>query len=191
MTATQATPSPARRRHRPILVGLLGWVIMLLVVLALAAVVAVGANRPADPRLASPDGFGEIAFHVGPAAGSGLPASAQRCALLAETEAQHRRGLMGRRDLGGYDGMIFRFAADTAASFYMRNTPLPLSIAWFDAEGRFVSSADMVPCPDRDGCPQYAPGRAYRFALEVPRGGLAALGVDADSVLTLDGDCSA
>lgn len=131
---------------------------------------------------ASALGFGEIAFTIG--------TSGQRCALLAETDQQHARGLMGRSDLAGYDAMIFRFAADTTGAFYMRNVPVGLSIAWFAADGRFVSSTDMAPCGDRPDCPTYGPAGPYRFAIEVLQGGLEPLGATAGSVLTLGGACS-
>lgn len=131
-------------------------------------------------------GFGETGFVVRPG-GSG--AAAERCALLAETEAQLRQGLMGRRDLAGYDAMVFRFSFDSTGSFFMRNVPVPLDIAWFDADGRFVSSAEMAPCADREGCPLYAAERPYRYALEAEQGGLARLGVGGGSVLTLRPGC--
>ena len=111
------------------------------------------------------------------------------CALLAETAQQRARGLMGRRDLAGYDAMLFRFEADTTGQFYMRNVPVPLSIAWFAADGRFVSSADMAPCPDMDGCPTYGASGPYRFAVEVLQGGLGSLGIGNGSVLTVNGAC--
>ncbi|MGH9281574.1 MAG: DUF192 domain-containing protein, partial [Acidimicrobiales bacterium] len=132
-------------------------------------------------------GFGEVAFTVTPAGAS--PASTF-CALLAETAAQRARGLMGRRDLAGYDAMLFRFDADTTSEFYMRNVPVPLSIAWYAADGRFVSSTGMAPCPDRDGCPTYGAAGPYRFALEVLEGGLGRLGVGEGSVLTVGGACN-
>jgi uncharacterized membrane protein (UPF0127 family) len=126
-------------------------------------------------------GFGQVGFRVEKAGRRGPP----RCALLADNERQRARGLMGRRDLAGHDGMVFRFPADTATPFYMRNTPMPLSIAWLGADGGFVSSADMTPCPNRDGCPRYHPEGPYRYALEVRRGDLARLGVGPGSRLVL------
>jgi len=185
--------SPRRRRPRPVLVALLGWLIALLILAGVSALLAVGANGPPNPRLApagaaGAGGFGEVAFRVTPA-GDALPASTERCALLAETPAQQQKGLMGRRDLGGYDGMIFRFAVDTSGTFYMRNVPIPLSIAWFDANGRFVSTADMEPCPDREGCPQYPAAGPYRFAVETGKGGMSELGVSPGSVLVVGGAC--
>jgi uncharacterized membrane protein (UPF0127 family) len=159
--------------------------------LAAAAVVFViaGANKPSDPTLGSAErkrveGFGEIAYRVvGSEAG-------QRCALLAETSEQLATGLMGRTNLGGYDGMLFVFPEDTTGSFYMKNTRLPLSIAWFDAAGRFVSSTDMEPCLDRADCPLYSATGPYRYALEVPKGGLVPLGIGPGSAISVGGPCS-
>jgi len=101
------------------------------------------------------------------------------CLLLAATVAQQDRGLMQVTDpkLGGYDGMLFRFDHDTTVRFYMRNTPMPLSIAWIASDGHFVSSTDMPPCEDRDGCPTFGAAAPYRVAIEVPQGGLGRLGI--------------
>ena len=148
--------------------------------------VTTGTGAPRQP--ASALGFGAIAFSV--ARVGTRPATApEYCALLAESAQQQARGLMGFRDLAGYDGMIFRFASDTTGPFYMRNVPVGLSIAWFEADGRFVSSTDMAPCPDQEGCPTYAPAGPYRLALEVLEGGLGRLGVGEGSVLTVGGPC--
>ena len=183
-----------RRRRRRIL-----WGGGIAVVLAVVSFVAFGANRPADPYLADQvgvdqpgadnagrtpvEGFGEIGFRIEDGDTAARAAAADRCALLADTPAQRAQGLMNRTDLAGYDGMLFRFDEDTTGSFYMKDTPLPLSIAWFDADGAFVSSADMEPCLERPSCPTFAAAAPYRFALEVPRGGLPALGIGPGSRL--------
>jgi uncharacterized membrane protein (UPF0127 family) len=172
--------------------GWLIWTGALAVVVVAAGVVVLGANHPADPYFADQsgtpapvDGFGQIGFRV-----DGSPVSStQRCALLADTAEQRSRGLMRRTDLAGHDGMIFRFPADTTGSFWMKDTPLPLSIAWFDSAGAFVSAADMEPCLDRPSCPTYSAAGPYRFALEVPKGALPALGVGPGSRLLLGGPC--
>jgi len=177
---------------------LLAWAIAVVFVAGLLAFIAKGADEPADPYLksvATPTaalavtvsprtpvpGFGEVAFRV--ASGPEL------CALLAQTPNQHARGLMARTDLAGHAGMLFVFTADTTETFYMRNTPLPLSIAWFDGAGRFVSATDMAPCADRPNCPNYAAARAYRYALEVPQGGLGGLGVGPGSTVSVGAGC--
>jgi uncharacterized protein len=93
-------------------------------------------------------------------------------------------------DLGGYPGMLFAWDQNTSSSFYMRNTPTPLTIAWFDAEGALVSTADMAPCEDVDGCPLYSATGSYRFAVEVPQGELARLGVGEGTRLRVGGPCT-
>jgi uncharacterized membrane protein (UPF0127 family) len=60
----------------------------------------------------------------------------------------------------------------------MRNTLIPLSIAFFDAGGRFVSSADMEPCPDEvEDCPTTGADGPYLHAIEVAQGDLPGLGI--------------
>ncbi len=58
------------------------------------------------------------------------------------------RGLMGVTDLGDAAGMVFEFDEPIVGSFYMFQTPTPLSIAWFAPGGDHVGSADMAPCLD-------------------------------------------
>lgn len=129
-------------------------------------------------------GFGTVRFTIRSGSETG-----RWCALLADTRAERSRGLMERRDLGPYAGMVFRFDEDTQVRFFMKDTPMPLSIAWFDAQGRFVSSADMTPCPEGQDCRRYAAVAPYRYALEVPQGDLERLGIGEGSVLELGGSC--
>jgi uncharacterized membrane protein (UPF0127 family) len=112
------------------------------------------------------------------------------CVMVADTDQERERGLMGVTDLAGYDGMVFVWTEDSTSSFYMRNTPTPLSIGWFDAEGAFVSDADMDPCGDVEGCTLYSATGPYRFAVEVPQGELDRLGVGEGSRLALGGRCA-
>src|SRR6476646_992735 len=109
-------------------------VVAALLFVGFGACIAKGANSPADPSLvqARIPGYGEIAVRIS-AAGAASP-TASRCAVLAATETQREKGLMGVTDLKGYVGMVFRFAGDTQSGFYMKNTPTPLSIAWFRAD---------------------------------------------------------
>jgi len=111
------------------------------------------------------------------------------CLLAAETDEQRARGLMEVTDaeLGGYDGMLFVYPDEVAGSFWMRNTPLPLSIAYFTGEGELVSTVDMEPCDDVDSCPNYPPDGPFRLALEVPQGELAAVGVIGEATIELGG----
>jgi uncharacterized membrane protein (UPF0127 family) len=91
---------------------------------------------------------------------------------LADTPDLRRRGLMGVTDLGGLDGMLFVFEGDTAGDFWMKDTLIPLDIAFFDAAGAPVGEViTMTPCGDADPCPTYGPDAPYRYALETTVGG--------------------
>jgi len=167
------------------------------VALSLLAFLVRGATRPEDPRLEEPtatgassasarvriDGFGEIAFTTTDPAG----VLAEWCALLADTPELRQQGLMRQDDLNGYDAMVFRFDEPGTGGFWMKQTIIPLTVAYFDAEGRFVSSADMQPCPDGTDCPSYPPDGPYVTAVEVPLGGLGAIGVAPGAVLGFGG----
>jgi uncharacterized membrane protein (UPF0127 family) len=143
------------------------------------------APGPAE-RSAVP-GVGEVAASVTDAEGNVTGC----CLMVAATDEQRQRGLMEVTDLGGYQGMVFVWDQDTQGGFWMRNTPTPLSIAWFDADGAYVSSTDMEPCAaDSDDCPTYPPAGPYRFAVEVFQGELEDLGVGPGSRLALGGDCA-
>jgi uncharacterized membrane protein (UPF0127 family) len=129
-------------------------------------------------------GFGEVAVEVIRVDGQVL----SWCLLLADTPELRQRGLMTVTDpeLGGYDGMLFRFDAPTDGGFWMRNTPQPLSIAFLDVDGGLVSTAEMPPCEDSPDCPGYAPAGPYLRTVEVPTavGGVAALGIEPGARLT-------
>lgn len=85
--------------------------------------------------------------------------------------------MQGKSSLLGYDAMIFTFAQDSTVSFINHFVPIDLSIGWYDASGRLVDHTTMPACPTGVNCPLYSSQRPFRFAVETPRGGLAALGL--------------
>jgi uncharacterized membrane protein (UPF0127 family) len=112
----------------------------------------------------------------------------ERCLLLAQTPEERARGLMELTDLAGYPGMLFAFPAESEGGFWMRNTPMPLSIAYLDAAGAIVSTADMAPCDDVPTCPSYPASGPYRYTVEVPQGELAELGLTGEARLTVESE---
>jgi len=66
-------------------------------------------------------------------------------AEVARTEPEKARGLMFRQKLGKEEGMLFIYEKEERLSFWMKNTPLPLSIAFLDKAGLIVDIQDMVP----------------------------------------------
>lgn len=85
---------------------------------------------------------------------------------VAATPSQRERGLIGRTALPADTGMLFVFEREGRHCFWMRNTPLPLSIAFIDAGGRIAHLADMQPHSDTLHCP----ATEVRYALEVAQG---------------------
>lgn len=106
------------------------------------------------------------------------------CVWLAESADQRRQGLMFVDDLGDADGMAFQYPRPRTGTFWMKNTPLPLSIAFFDPEGAFMASFDMAPCFE-SRCPNYATPTNFLVALETPQGNLPDFGVGPGSTLEL------
>ncbi|MCD6680372.1 MAG: DUF192 domain-containing protein [Burkholderiaceae bacterium] len=94
-------------------------------------------------------------------------------AELANNDRTRAIGLMGRRALGPNEGMLFVFERKAVHCFWMRNTPLPLSIAFLDDDGRIVDIAQMAPRSDDSHCPS----REVRFALEMEQGWFARHGL--------------
>jgi uncharacterized membrane protein (UPF0127 family) len=104
---------------------------------------------------------------------------------IAETEAQRDFGLMLRTSLPQDAGMAFLFPADTDARFWMKDTLIPLSVAFADADGKILKILDMAPCK-AEPCPLYDAGVAYRTALETNKGALGRLGVQPGDTLTIE-----
>ncbi len=95
---------------------------------------------------------------------------------IAETDAARERGLMGRTSIEEDAGMLFVWPDDASSAFWMKDTPLRLTVAFISADGRILRTLDMEPCA-ADPCPVYDPHETYRMALEVRQGALDRTGV--------------
>lgn len=95
---------------------------------------------------------------------------------VADTEEARRRGLMGVRQLDAGTGMAFAFPEPVRGRFWMKDTLIPLSIAFWDRSGRVVATFEMRPCR-ADPCPLYGPDVPVAGAVEAARGFLAAHGI--------------
>jgi hypothetical protein len=96
---------------------------------------------------------------------------------VADTPEEREVGLMDRETLDPYDGMAFVWEEPVRTSFWMRDTIIPLSIAFWDADGEIVAMFDMDPCT-AEPCPSYAPEGEILGAVEVDRGRLAVEGIE-------------
>ncbi len=90
------------------------------------------------------------------------------------TEPEQQRGLMGRRDLGADDGMVFVYPLPQQMSFWMKNTPTPLDIGFFKEDGTLGEIYAMYPF---DETPVRSVGADYTLALEVNQGWFAKQGL--------------
>jgi uncharacterized membrane protein (UPF0127 family) len=113
---------------------------------------------------------------------SGDPVSIR--AEIARTDAERARGLMYRKKLPDGEGMLFVFDRDQILSFWMKDTLIPLSIAYISSDGRILEIHDMKP---QDLSPIRS-ARSLRYALEVPQGWFSRIGVSlGDRVVSGDG----
>ena len=103
---------------------------------------------------------------------------------VADTPAERRIGLMGRESLSPYDGMAFVWDEPVQSTFWMKDTLIPLTIAFWDDGGRIVSILDMEPCIE-DPCPSYGPDEPFVGAVEVGQGTLRQRGVAVGDVVEL------
>jgi uncharacterized membrane protein (UPF0127 family) len=103
----------------------------------------------------------------------------QITAEVADTPALRTRGLMGRQSLPPNHGMLFVFEQPQQQCFWMRNTPLPLTIAFMDDEGRISSMADMQPFSEATHCSQVP----VRYALEMEQGWFAKRGIQPGEII--------
>ncbi len=99
--------------------------------------------------------------------------SVQIKAELAVTDEQKQRGLMFRTAVPDGAGMLFVYTEDRPLVFWMKNTIIPLSIAYLAADGTIVDILDMQPL-SLAGVPS---SRSVRYALEVSQGWFAKVGI--------------
>jgi uncharacterized membrane protein (UPF0127 family) len=103
-------------------------------------------------------------------------------AEIARTQAEHARGFMERKNIPAGTGMLFVFTQDQILSFWMKDTPTPLSIAYIDSSGVIREIHDMTPFSQA----AIKSAVSVRYALEVPQGWFASVGVSAGDKIVLD-----
>lgn len=101
-------------------------------------------------------------------------------AEVAATDASRSRGLMFRKELAPNHGMLFVFEQANVQCFWMRNTLLPLSIAFMLDDGTITNIADMAPMTETSHC-STAP---VRYTLEMEQGWFAKRGITAGKQIT-------
>ena len=87
-------------------------------------------------------------------------------AMVASTPSQRQTGLMYRKDMAQHEGMLFIFEQPTQQCFWMRNTLLPLAIAFIADDGTVVNTDEMKPQTDDSHCS----AKPVRYVLEMNQG---------------------
>ena len=103
---------------------------------------------------------------------------------LAVTPAEHTRGLMFREEMQEERGMLFVFRRETKTGFWMKDTKIPLSIAFIASDGLILETQDMEPLSKA----LHRPARKYRWALEVNQGWFERHGLGAGDRVEIPAD---
>lgn len=90
-------------------------------------------------------------------------------ALVADTESSRDQGLMGIKNLGQNEGMIFVFERPGDYAFWMKDTLIPLDILFISENNTIVNIQQMEPCT-QDPCELYVPSSEIMYAIEVNSG---------------------
>ena len=96
---------------------------------------------------------------------------------VADTPEERARGLMFRESLPEEQGMLFVFEQEGQASFWMKDTRVPLSITFIEGEGEIVDIQDMEPLSEE----LHGPAEPYLYAVEVNQGWFAENGIGVGS----------
>lgn len=102
-------------------------------------------------------------------------------AEIAEKPEDRNHGFMGRKNIPDGTGMLFVFEKDQILSFWMKNTPHPLSIAYIDSKGKIRNIFDMTPYSTAS----IVSTVSVRYALEVPQGWYKKNGITEGDVVLL------
>jgi uncharacterized protein len=94
-------------------------------------------------------------------------------AEVAATEAQQAQGLMYRKELASNNGMLFVFAEKWDICMWMKNTYIPLSVAFLEDDGTVINILDMQPNTEQHHCAI----RPAKFALEMQQGWFSSNGI--------------
>lgn len=103
-------------------------------------------------------------------------------AEIARKEEERNFGFMERKVIPDGTGMIFIFEQDQILSFWMKNTPHPLSIAYIDSKGKIRNIYDMTPY----SLANITSTSSVRYALEVPQGWFKKQGIKEGDFINLD-----
>lgn len=144
-----------------------------------------GAVNAEAPPTASTSNFSAVTTASGSAAVTFITGGGDITlkAHVARTPAERSKGLMFVNRLEADEGMIFVWDKATTGGFWMKNTPIPLSIAFIADDLTIIAIQDMEP----QSLEQHSPEAAYRYAIEVNQGYFSEHGVSVGDRVELGG----
>jgi uncharacterized protein len=101
-------------------------------------------------------------------------------AEVAANNAQREQGLMFRKSMGANEGMVFLFNTPASVCMWMKNTLIPLSVAFIDSEGKIINIEDMEPQTTESHCAK----KPAQYALEMNRGWFKQKNIKPNSIIT-------
>jgi len=101
-------------------------------------------------------------------------------AQLSITPAEHAIGLMYRKEMEQHEGMLFVFPTPSLQCFWMKNTVIPLTVAFLADDGMILNMDDMKPQTEESHCSI----KPVRYVLEMNKGWFAKKGIKAGMKLT-------
>lgn len=104
-------------------------------------------------------------------------------AEVARTAGEREKGLMFRKSLADGEGMLFVFDADQRVGFWMKNTTIPLSLAYIGSDRAIKQIVDLEPLSLESVMSE----RSIRYALEVPRGWFGRVGAEVGDRVDIPG----
>ena len=150
-----------------------------------ASLMTLSCSVEQDVEVAPPDAVAPTGFESALVSVTSLNgASRDVCMWVADTPERRARGMMGATGFGDAEAMVFVQDAPSTGNFWMKDTLIPLSIAYFDAVGDFLSSDEMTPCTTPE-CERYPTAVGYRWAVEAPSGALVDLGIQEGSTIAV------
>ena len=105
---------------------------------------------------------------------------------VADTPDERQRGLMGREALPEDAGMVFLHGEPVTSGFWMKDTLIPLSVAFWDRSETIGAILDMEPC-EAEPCTVYSPGITWIGAVEVNQGFFQDSGIEVGTRVSLEG----
>lgn len=142
----------------------MGEVFRIFFMLIVASFCTTGCDSGSSPAAVAPDSGLPIAVVTIRPAEGGAPTHVD--AEVVSTTAQRQQGLMFREEMAENRGMLFLFPRDTRGGFWMRNTLIPLSIAYIGADGTIQEIREGKPQDDTI----LVPDEPYRYVLEMNSG---------------------